>query len=164
ADEYRLALRRAEAASRLAPDNYNYSAMVGMGRYRVGNYPKAVEILEKADGAYVAAKVAGGGAPWNLAFLAMAYRKLDRVDKAKATLARLRRSMAHPHWSGSEFYRAMLEEAVALISPPPEELPAAVFAPAASRPERVAATLEPGSLGPRTANRPAGGENRWGPR
>jgi hypothetical protein len=130
-DEYRLALRRAQAASRLVPEHNTYFAMVGMGYYRIGDCPKAVAILEKADGAYVSQGIPGGGAPWNLAFLAMTYRKLGRVDKARATLTRLRRTMAHPSWSGMELYRAMLEEAEALIEPGPKELPGDVFAPAA---------------------------------
>src|SRR5262249_1700677 len=123
ADQYRLALRRAEMSSHLAPDDISYFTMVGMGHYRVGGFQKAVEILEKADAAFVTEKVPGGGAPWNLAFLAMAYQKLGQGDRAKTTLSRLRRSMEHPKWSGSELYRAMLKEAEALIDPKPKELP-----------------------------------------
>jgi hypothetical protein len=130
-DQYRLALRRAETASRLTPGDNSYFTMVGMGRYRIGDYPKAVEILEKADEAYISRKIAGGGAPWNLAFLAMAYQRLGSVDRAEATLARLRHSLEHPRWSESPLYRAMLQEARALIEPGPKELPDDVFAPAA---------------------------------
>jgi hypothetical protein len=127
ADEYQLALRRAEAAADLEPDNVAYATMVAMGHYRLGAYEKAATLLDQADATFVARKTPGGGAPWNLAFLAMAYQRLDQFDRAKATLARLRQSLEHPRWSRNEFYRAMLKEAEALIELDPA-FPADPFA------------------------------------
>jgi len=86
-----------------------------MGHYRLGQFQQAVEILQKADSRYRATNVAGGGAPWNLAFLAMAYERLGRSSEAKATLDRLRTCMKHPRWSADGFYQAMLREAEAEI-------------------------------------------------
>jgi WD40 repeat protein len=128
ADAYRLALRRAKAAAALDPDNVAYATMVGMGHYRLGAHARAVELLEPADTALVARKIPGGGAPWNLAFLAMSYRKLGQDEKAAATLARLRECLRHPQWSRVALYQAMLREAEALIELDPN-FPADPFAP-----------------------------------
>jgi hypothetical protein len=84
----------------------------------VGQYAQAETILKKTDAAFAAQRAKqGGGAPWNLAFLAMTYEKLDKRDEAKATLKRLRECMKHPDWARSELYQAMLREAEALIEP-----------------------------------------------
>jgi WD40 repeat protein len=118
ADQYAQALRRAESAARLEPRNVDYLTMCGMGQYRVGQYARAEIILKKTDAAYVALLAKqGGGAPWNLAFLAMTYETLDQHDEAKATLKRLRECMKYPGWARSPRYQAMLREAEALIEP-----------------------------------------------
>jgi hypothetical protein len=115
-DEYAQALRRATRASELEPKNYNMLTMIGMGHYRLGQYEKAVAILEQTDSRYVA-NGNEGGVPWNLAFLAMAHQKLGKSDQAKATLDRLRVIMKSPRWSTVNLYHAMLHEAQSQIDP-----------------------------------------------
>jgi WD40 repeat protein len=122
-DQYARALRCAEHAARLQPRSATYLTMRGMGQYRVGQYAQAEVILKKTDAAF-AAQLAkqGGGAPWNLAFLAMTYEKRGKHDEAKATLERLRECMKHPAWARTQLYHSMLREAEALIEPTaPEE-------------------------------------------
>jgi WD40 repeat protein len=114
-NQYAHALLRAQRATQLEPENNSYFNMVGMGHYRLGQYDKAIAILEQADSQYVAKGIRGGGAPWTLAFLAMTYHKLDKHDEARASLVRLRKCMSHQSWSSVPLYQAMLREAEALI-------------------------------------------------
>jgi tetratricopeptide (TPR) repeat protein len=92
--EYQAALRLAESSARLLPGDNSHLNMVGMGQYRVGDYRLAVETLTKTDAVYV--KVAEGGVPFNLAYLAMAYHRLGEHDQALRSLDRLDRVMAPP--------------------------------------------------------------------
>src|SRR5262249_56690028 len=46
---YRLALRQAEAACRLIPDDGYSLTALGIAEYRVGRYREAVATLERAD-------------------------------------------------------------------------------------------------------------------
>jgi predicted NACHT family NTPase len=46
---YQRALRQAEAACRLAPDNANYLNTLGVAYYRVGKYPEALQALTRSD-------------------------------------------------------------------------------------------------------------------
>jgi WD40 repeat protein len=92
--EYEAGLRLAESAARLLPNDNSHLNMVGMAKYRVGDYRSAVEILTKTDAVYV--KFHEGGVPFNLAYLAMAYHRLGEHDQALRTLDRLDRMMAPP--------------------------------------------------------------------
>src|SRR5262249_21774274 len=47
--QYRFALRQAETASRLAPDQNKYLTTLGAAQYRAGQYPQARTTLEQAD-------------------------------------------------------------------------------------------------------------------
>jgi WD40 repeat protein len=130
-DEYTQALRRVERAAQLEPENRDCFNMVGIGHYRLGQFDKASEILEQADSRYRGRPLPGemglprvtGGAPWNLAFLAMTYQKLGKSHRAKATLDRLHDCMKHPIWSKSTLYQAMLREAEVQIEGTPHDAP-----------------------------------------
>jgi tetratricopeptide (TPR) repeat protein len=78
--DYLRALRRVEAAVRLAPENSTYVKTLGVALYRVGRYAQALEALRRAT-ALDAAKN-HGPTPTELAFLAMAHWQLG--DKPQA--------------------------------------------------------------------------------
>ncbi len=69
ADDYRTALRWAEAACRLVPKAAAYLNTLGVAQYRVGNYRAAVETLGSSA---INAADPRGSVPADLAFLAMA--------------------------------------------------------------------------------------------
>jgi WD40 repeat protein len=93
-DAYRLALRRIEVASRLAPDRPDLINTLGVAHYRAGNYAEAVRVLERSD--TLARKKSPKGKPEDVAFLAMAHFRLGHRDEARRYLDRYRTSFAHP--------------------------------------------------------------------
>jgi WD40 repeat protein/tRNA A-37 threonylcarbamoyl transferase component Bud32 len=104
--EYRLALRQAETACRLAPENGEYLTTRGMAQYRLRNYAAAIDTLSQAE-----KLLAGSLSPANLAFLAMTQHRLGLKEQAKATLQRLRAAPL----DDSET-RALLSEAEARLA------------------------------------------------
>jgi hypothetical protein len=106
---YRRALRQAEAAYRLDIEDTNRFNLVGMARYRVGDYRQALDALHNADTSFTARSK--GGVPWNLAFLAMTHQRLADTDKARAVLGRLREAMKDPRWVKHAGSPALLREA-----------------------------------------------------
>jgi WD40 repeat protein len=110
-DDYRLALRQAEAAVRLAGPKprlpWTYLSTLGVARYRVGDYSGCLEPLRRADAAFADGYSEAVGSVWPeakrgqahaQAFLAMAHFKLGHRQEAQAFLERLRRTMALPEW------------------------------------------------------------------
>ena len=81
-DDYLRALRRAEAAVRLAPENGTYSKTLGVALYRVGRYEQALEALRRATALDTAKN--GGPTPTELAFLAMAHWQLGDKPQARS--------------------------------------------------------------------------------
>jgi WD40 repeat protein len=116
-EQYRLALRHAEAASRLEKSNADYLNAVGAARYRLADNPKALEALKQAQSRY---DWGVGEVPYNLAFLAMAHHRLGQRDPALAALDRAYVAMRRPDWSGYRDCQALLREAGDLIESPPE--------------------------------------------
>jgi WD40 repeat protein len=111
---YRLALRQAEAACRLAPQRPEFLNTLGVALYRVGKYREAVDTLLRAQSLRPEAE--RDLEAWDLAFLAMSYHRLGQADRARDYLARLRRlkddkGRARP---GSE-YSVWLREATAVV-------------------------------------------------
>ena len=105
-----IAVRLAQKAVELQPEN-NYSLnILGTAQYRAGQYEKALATLTKAN------KIRGGIAP-NLVFLAMTHHQLGRIEEARATLAAAQESMEQPQWTGDEELQRLLKEAEALIEP-----------------------------------------------
>jgi hypothetical protein len=106
--QYRLALRQAEQAGRLAPRRAKYQAALGAAQYRLGCYPDAAAALAEADRLE-------GGTPAALAFLAMTEYRLYRPNQAEANLVRLRELLKRPPRAGEEEARALFAEAEYLL-------------------------------------------------
>jgi WD40 repeat protein/serine/threonine protein kinase len=119
AEAYRQALRQAEEACRLAPENGAAVKTLGVAQYRLGQYPAAVETLTRSLTLNV---TANGPHPARLQWLARAQHQLGRKEEAQATLARLREALAKPqwtYWASSPEYVAFQREAEALLQAAP---------------------------------------------
>ncbi len=92
--DYRRALRCAEQAGQLDPGKAAFVTTLGVAYYRAGNHEKAVETLERSN--RVRSSHGGGASTADLAFLAMAQRRLGRTPEARASLDRLRESLKDP--------------------------------------------------------------------
>jgi tetratricopeptide (TPR) repeat protein len=133
--KYRLALRQAEAALRLAPPDYNFyrqdqpRTVVGIAQYRLGQYREALASLQRAQADFATRPEASFPPqesykelpPWNHAVMAMAHCQLGEKDQARALLNQAREIMKAPTWSVSPPAHAYLREAEALIEGKPAE-------------------------------------------
>ena len=79
------AVRLAEAACRLAPGNGPYLNTLGVARYRAGQYREALADLDRS--LKLSAVEFRGEIPGDLAFIAMAYHRLEKSAEARTTLA-----------------------------------------------------------------------------
>jgi Tfp pilus assembly protein PilF len=107
-DAYALALRRAEAAVRRAPDNGSFLNTLGVAQYRTGRYAEALQTLRKSEKLNTPTI---GLQPADLAFLAMALYQLGKKDEAKSPLSRLRELMRQPRWANDAEAQSLLREA-----------------------------------------------------
>jgi hypothetical protein len=123
---YRLALRQAETACRLSPENGVFLGTLGVARYRVGQYREAVRTLARAD--ELNSITYQGSVPADLAFLAMARQRLGQAENARATLSRLRVAMNKSPWASDQASQGFLREAEAVVRFDPV-FPADAFAP-----------------------------------
>jgi len=114
--DYRLALRWAEAACRLAPQESIFINTLGVARYRTGQYREALDDLNRS--VKLNAPRFGGPIPADLAFIAMAQHRLGQAALARKTLEQFSDVMKKPPWSANLESRAFLAEATALIGPP----------------------------------------------
>ena len=117
------AVRLAEAACRLAPGNGPYLNTLGVARYRAGQYREALADLDRS--LKLIAVEFRGEIPGDLAFIAMAYHRLEKSAEARTTLARLREVMKQPRWSADAESKGFMSEAAALIDGPAEAGPQA---------------------------------------
>jgi hypothetical protein len=106
---YRKALRLAEAACRIQPENGLHRSALGIAQYRNGKFDEAAVTLTRAD--QINSKSPGGSFPPDLAFLALAQHRLGRKQEARAALARLRETMKNPRWARDQDASAFLQEA-----------------------------------------------------
>jgi WD40 repeat protein len=125
-EEYRLALRQAQAACAIEPENGGYLAVFGACQYRMGLHAEAVNTLERSEkinaqankdaGTAILGALLGGNrrAPVELGFLAMAHHQLGRHEQARAYLGRFRELMIKPQFGRGEA-RPLLAEAEALL-------------------------------------------------
>jgi tetratricopeptide (TPR) repeat protein len=104
---YLKALRQAEAASGLDPNNGMYLNTLGVAQYRAGSYQAAVATLTRSD--QINSQAFGSSDPADLAFLAMAQFRLGEIRKARALMGRLTEAMKNAKWaqdpSAQEFQR-----------------------------------------------------------
>lgn len=110
---YALALRQADAACRLHPQEAAHLTTLGMALYRVRRYEDAIKTLRRA--AQLHAGATNAPSPTALAFLAMAQHQLGEKNAAQTTLATLREAMKDPQWKNHEEVRAWLREANDLL-------------------------------------------------
>jgi WD40 repeat protein/serine/threonine protein kinase len=75
--QYRFALRQAETARRLDPEQGKYLTALGVAQYRAADWTAAVDSLEKS------LQLRGGGEGTSRFFLAMAHWWLGEKDKAR---------------------------------------------------------------------------------
>jgi uncharacterized protein HemY len=113
ASAYRQALRQAEAACAVVPDNIEYLNTLGLAYYRVGKYQEALDMLGRCN------KRRPESVPEDLAFLAMAQHQLGRKEQAEATLARLREVVKQPRWASRAETQDLLREAEEVLKTKP---------------------------------------------
>jgi tetratricopeptide (TPR) repeat protein len=113
ASAYRLALRQAEEACRLASGNGLYLNTLGVAQYRLGHYEQALETLLRSE--KLNSVGFQGSHPADLAFLAMTYHQLGQKGPAEEMLERLRETRKKPQWAGDVEAPAFLSEAEALL-------------------------------------------------
>jgi WD40 repeat protein len=101
AEGSRLALRQAQAACALDPENGRSLTVLGVAQYRQGQLAAAVETLTRSEKINsqpskpvnfmdLSGMMLGDLRPADLAFLAMAHHRLGHQEQAQAYLARLR--------------------------------------------------------------------------
>jgi tetratricopeptide (TPR) repeat protein len=112
AERYALALRYAEAASRLNPDYGGYLTTLGVAQYRVGCYQETLTTLTRSGQIHSKAKEFHSA---DLAFLAMAQHRLGQKAQARATFSRLTEAMKDPAFARDEAAQGFLREAEALL-------------------------------------------------
>lgn len=106
---YRDALRKAEQACRLQPNDPNALNTLGVARYRAGLYREALTTLTRSN------DLNRGEQPGDLAFLAMSQQRVGQTDVASATLERLRKIMKAGNQQADQENQSFLREAEMLI-------------------------------------------------
>jgi tetratricopeptide (TPR) repeat protein len=114
AEDYLRAVRLAEAACRLAPDNGNFLNTLGVAQYRAGKYAEALDTLTRSDKSNAARHKTS--LPADVAFIAMAHHRLGQGEKAQQALRQLRELMKDARWAKDEESRTFVAEAEALLS------------------------------------------------
>jgi WD40 repeat protein len=111
---YLRAVRLAEGACRLDPNNGLSLNTLGVARYRAGRYQDAVADLSRS--LKLNAARFGGPTPSDLAFLSMALHKLGQPVEARKTLEQLRDVMSRKPWSDDSESINFSEEANSMIA------------------------------------------------
>jgi tetratricopeptide (TPR) repeat protein len=112
-EAYAEALMIVEEVHRRKPDHAGYLNTYGVAQYRAGRVADAAATLTRADRINTESM---GGAPPDLAFLAMAHHRLGQPEQATAAMTRLRELMAKPEHADVRENRAFLEEAEAILA------------------------------------------------
>jgi hypothetical protein len=92
---YQRALRQAELACRLVPQDASFLTTLGAAQYRVGHDQEAVATLTLAD--QILAQI-GGPSTETLALLALAQHRLGKPAEARTTLRRMHEIVNRPGW------------------------------------------------------------------
>lgn len=112
-EDYYRAARWAERARDLEPPlpvNISRLTVAGVARYRLGLYREALSTLERTYTAYAAVNQ-GQRSHRDVAFLAMTYHRLGRVEEARQTFLEFRHPERMTAWAGSPF----VHEAAAVL-------------------------------------------------
>jgi Protein kinase domain len=116
-DEYRRALRWAEAAVRNRPENSTFVSTLGVLQYRNGLYTEAIATLMRSHEANRNSET--GPEPSDPAFLAMAHHALGESDKAREYLRQLTGLCEQPAWKANKEAAGFLNEARQRLATPP---------------------------------------------
>jgi tetratricopeptide (TPR) repeat protein len=117
--EYRIALEAVQKALAEEPDTPAYVNTLGVLKYRFGDYEGALETLTISNAHY--AQEFEGGAPCDLAFMAMTHARLGQDAEARALMDKLRAAMRNPASARSEDNWSHLAEAEAFFADPGKE-------------------------------------------
>jgi tetratricopeptide (TPR) repeat protein len=117
--EYARALRQAEAACRIQPDNGSLLNTLGVAQYRNGKHDDALNTLTRSD--EIGSRGTLGSQPADTAFLAMTHHQLGHIEESQNILARLRRLLQDDRWKNNPEAKAFLREAESLIEPKPTQ-------------------------------------------
>jgi len=120
-EEYETALRGVETYREERPDVRSVINTHGVLLYRLGRYEEALELLSRSDTLH--SQEQQGSSPHDVAFIAMAQRRLGHEQAARAALARLREIMKDPEFAGDEEAQGFLAEAEALFGDRETETP-----------------------------------------
>ena len=115
ASAYRQALRQAEAACAVAPDNIEYLNTLGLAYYRVDKYQEALDTLARCNNRRKES------VPEDLAFLAMSQHRLRQTEQARATLTRLQEVIRQPRWAQDAEAQAELRDAEEVLKSNPTD-------------------------------------------
>jgi WD40 repeat protein/serine/threonine protein kinase len=111
-DAYARALRLAEAAIQVVPEDGDILNTLGVAQYRAGRYADALDTLTNSEKLNA---TKDGSLPADLSFLAMAQHQFGKKNEAKATLDRLRKIMRQARWAQDAESVSFLREAEELI-------------------------------------------------
>ena len=111
-EDYRKALKMAEAAARITPWDLDILNTLGVAQYRAQDYADALATLERCENKRTkpAAK--------DLALIAMAHFKLGHAEQARSALDQVRRIMKDPDLAARAELQSFLHEAESLIGSP----------------------------------------------
>jgi uncharacterized protein HemY len=109
AEEYRRALRWAEAAVGHEPKNPPFVNTLGVLQYRNGLYRDAITTLLRSHKANQSSKA--GPQPADLAFLAMAHQSLGQASEAQSFLGQLSELLKEDEWKTDDDANALFKEA-----------------------------------------------------
>jgi tetratricopeptide (TPR) repeat protein len=113
-DLYRVALRKARAATLLAPENGLYLNTRGIAEYRLGRYDEALDTLSRSE--QINVRVFSGGHPADIAFIAMCMHHLGMAEGARNNLIRLQELMKQDPWNRNNECQLFVRDAELLIS------------------------------------------------
>jgi WD40 repeat protein/serine/threonine protein kinase len=111
-DAYARALRLAEAAVQVVPEDGDILNTLGVAQYRAGRYADALNTLTNSEKLNATKE---GSLPADLSFLAMVQHQLGKTKEAEATLDRFRKVMRQARWAEDAESVGFLREAEELI-------------------------------------------------
>jgi WD40 repeat protein len=113
--EYELALRQAQAACRLAPEDVTCLEGLAMVQYRLEQYENALHTLDHCIRA--SDQPPFERVPWHEGLRAMAYHQLGQRQEARAAFDRMREFMTQPRWANHPEARTFWQEAQKVLKP-----------------------------------------------